>query len=299
MTAILLLELKRKFEGKIKETLGEGNLVEAPPKHEKEETKEEEPKEKLSNVQQLLQQLRTRASGGAVRLDSFMDSKKEDSKLNTNLINWIDNGDSITSVTKEIFNVIQFSYDAQRPSTITVDGVSLDYKPDISTNLYAHFENDDTIILSIHGAADLKTGFLAISQFFNPNEEDQDVINFCKKFDEIKDTEKQIFLVAHSLGGWLIYSCPNIFLNRNVRGVIVAGYMPREKTSQGQRAASNQFKKVLFNNDFLSNKTLKIPGLRNLIEMKPYSAKSTIDGHRMVIFRNARLDEYKVVRFFP
>lgn len=266
MTSLLFLQLKKQFD----EKLGEGKLIKPPT----EVKQEEQLKKPSTKVQELLLQLRARFNNKPINLDVFTNNK-----LNTNLINWISSNNNVTPIAKEIFDVIGFSYDKNRPKTITVNGIDLEYKPNISSELYAHFENENTIILSIHGASDLKLNKLAITQFLNANQEDQDVVNFCKKIDSITNTEKTIFLVAHSLGGWLIYSCNDIHTNPNVKGIIVGGYMPNANSRQAQNATNPNFKKLFFLNDWLSSKHLDIPNIKNILVFKPKTIFSKLNGH--------------------
>ena len=208
--------------------------------------------------------------------------------LNNKLNNMILNADSVSPLMRQIIEIIQHSYTNpdSRPEQITLEGETLDYKPSLSTGLYAHYENDKTLILSIHGADDLRLNRLAISQFINPNLLDDDIQEFCAKYSQVRRVAKDVFLFGHSLAYWLTASCREFSGDMNVKGMFIGGYTPNSTSPQSISIASAaRVKKLLFENDFLANKTLETPAPRNVLVFRPYDTFSRLNGHSINTYR--------------
>lgn len=212
------------------------------------------------------------------------------SNLNTALNDLIFRTSTFTPFMREVIEVIEQSYHPEkRPDKLSLGGLDeLDYKKELSTGLYSHYENDKTILLSVHGADDIKLNKLAINQFINPNMLVDDIQQFCNKYAKVRLNKKEVYIVGHSMAYWLTASCSEFFNDRNVKGLFASGFSPNSTSAQiFGIAKSPKVKKLLFTNDWLATNTLKVPGVTNVMVFKPYDAFSNLNGHSINVYRKS------------
>lgn len=181
-------------------------------------------------------------------------------------------------------DVLAHSYNNpnSRPSRIEFNGVFLDYKPEKSTSLYAHYESNKVIIVGVHGANDSKLNITAIGEFFNPDVEQREIKRFCRKYSELIEESKEVFLVGHSLGAFAIVSCSRRF-KKKLRAFLYAPYVPRQfgKVHRDIRRTM-EFKKILYTNDWLASNMLKGKGkLLNTLVFEPKNIVGFFYSHGM------------------
>ena len=224
-------------------------------------------------------------------------------QLNNDLKNMIAS-DSFNQLTRDVIEIISDAYKAvdERPQKIILNGVELDYRPDLSTSLYSHYENAATIILGIHGANDTQLNRLAITQVINPDIANEDIQQFCSKFRSIiSGHSKQVFLFSHSLGFWLTASCKESLSLPFVFGLSIGGFAPNSTSPQIKNIAKSRvFKKILFDNDWLASTILDVEPKHNVLVLRPYSVQSRVYGHGVSAYRTSveQLNNIRV-RFFP
>lgn len=207
---------------------------------------------------------------------------ESDSSAIRMLDNMIINDRQVSPLMRQIFQHIKESYSTpeSRPNTIKIGETDFQYFQDLSTGLYGHYENDNAILLFIHGADDRRLNIIAIRQFLKPNTLDDDVQDFCKKYSSIRRTGKRVFLFGHSLAYYLSASCREFFSDSQTTGLFIAGYAPNSVSPIMVGMANEpKVKKLVFNNDWLATNVLETPSQRNVMVFKPYNAKTRLYGH--------------------
>lgn len=179
-------------------------------------------------------------------------------------------------------DTIQISYDNpdSRPENISFSDTTLDYDRQKSTGLWSHYENDDMIIVSLHGVNDLILSITAVGQFLSPDTEFREVSNFCRKYDELIKEEKIVFLAGHSLGAFAIVQCSRRH-SKKIKSFLFAPYVPRRFGQvHNDIRQESQFKKIIYSNDWLGSNMLKGGGvLRDTIILEPENIR--FETHRI------------------
>lgn len=278
---------------KIKEEIDRRNNKEETPKTPEVVKKPEEltTEELIEKLKQLLEEKRGKTPN------------KTQSQLNNDLDNMIFHSDTVTPLMRDVFELISESYYEidDRPNEITLSNTQLKYNKEESDGLYSQYENEDTLLLTIHGAHDTKLNILAISQFLSPDLLNHDIQEFCKKYSKVRNDKRQIYLFGHSLGHWLTASCREFLNDFNVKGMFVAGYAPNKTSAQiFGITKSPKIKQLVFNNDWLATSILEVPGKRNILVFKPYDAFSNFNGHSINVYRKSpEILNSTRERFFP
>lgn len=193
----------------------------------------------------------------------------------------------ITPTIQEFAILVQEAYkdkDKRRRKFILA-GNEHNYIKENSTQLWCWYEDEKVILLGIHGADDWKLNIVAINQFINPDKVDKEIKNFCKIREKLLNTNKAIFIGAHSLGTWIVSSC-ELEEQSNIEAVMFGLYVPRADSPKAQIMASNKnFKKIFYDNDWFANNILKINNLINTIVLTPRTfSKSFLNGHSISNF---------------
>jgi len=194
-----------------------------------------------------------------------------------------------TDIDRDLTEIIVQSYKGvnKRKLFMNVGGVELRYNKELSTSLYSHYENDETIVVGVHGANDIQLNLVAIKSFLKPNKEIEQVEKFCNKYDEVMKSNKKVFFATHSLGGFMVSHC-NVNRGGNPTALMLGAYTPGTTFGVNKNIALNpNFKKVLFKNDWLSNNVLKIKASNNVVVFRPsnFFTLSSINGHSLENFR--------------
>lgn len=173
-----------------------------------------------------------------------------------------------------------------------------------SNEIWVMYENDETIIIGIHGADNFKLTTLSSKIIFNPNEKQRPQINRFKKFHlELLNSPKNVIIVAHSLGCWLLGTAENDNKNNKINGIMFAPFIPNFTNSTSNFIASSiKFKKIFYLTDWFASNLLNMSMLNNAIILKPkllnnIRYKFPI-GHSLSIFTsyNVRLVSNDITR---
>lgn len=187
-------------------------------------------------------------------------------------------------------NLIQISYNDtnKRPNQISRLDTVLSYEPEKSNSLYCHYENEDFIIVAVHGTNDLRLSILAIGQFISPGLESNEVQNFCTKYDNLINEDKPVFLTGHSIGCYMIVSCARRH-NKKLRSFLFAPYVPRQFGNvYNDIRQDSTFKKILYDNDWLGNNMLVGDfNIRDTLVLQPKSIRGFFNGHSMFNFQRS------------
>lgn len=185
--------------------------------------------------------------------------------------------DTLLFLARVIFQ--SYNSPSSRKSKLTFDNTILTYKPEKSNNLYCHYENDDMILVGIHGADDIRLNITAIGVFLSENILLSAVRDICSKYDELIKEDKPVFIAAHSLGAYSVVEC-SLRHSKKIKSFLYAPYTPRTfgRVHTEIRQATH-FKKILYSNDWLARNMLqgKNP-LRDTLVFQP-SIKNFINTH--------------------
>ncbi len=229
-------------------------------------------------------------------------SFEKQTQLNRDLDNMI-SSDRFNQLTRNVIEIIADSYKSvdSRTQKLTLNGIDLDYKKDLSNSLYSHYENDATIILGIHGVNDFKLTGLAVTQIINPDIANEGIQMFCNKIKSIRNNSKQIYLFSHSLGFWLTASCKESLALPFIKGLSISGFAPNSTSPQIKNLGKSRvFKKILFETDWLASRILEVQELHNVLILRPYSAFTRLNGHSTKSYKT-NIDQLNKarVRFIP
>ena len=99
----------------------------------------------------------------------------------------------------------------------------------------------------------------AVKKFLSSSAESSVVSNFCSKYRELMNEEKEVILVGHSLGSFAIIECSMRF-GKVFKSFLFSPYTP-SATSKITNHSRNEssFKKILFAEDWLANNLLSLP----------------------------------------
>lgn len=171
-----------------------------------------------------------------------------------------------------------------RKKELELNGLVIEYDKEKSTDVYAHYETADAIILFSHGASALEQQVTAIKKFLKPSADDEVVKKFCKKYDELLHAEKQVFIVAHSLSGWMLAEC-GLRTGKQIPGLAFAPYVPQEDSKiVNHMRTSKDIQKVLFLNDWFGNNLLQRKNLNNAIVLEPQGVQQKFNSHALFNF---------------
>ncbi len=185
---------------------------------------------------------------------------------------------------KAMAKLSAISYQTKRPKTVKVAGDTLNYNKEKSTGIYAHYENENIVIVSAHGVNSVSLLNLAVGQFFTVNTEQGEVKNFCKKYDELIKEERKVYLIGHSLGTFMILSCSANY-KKKINSFLFAPYIPRTTGKVIKEARQPHHKKIMFANDFVGVKLIngKIKP-SNTIVFQPTTFLSKWNFHKISVF---------------
>lgn len=171
-----------------------------------------------------------------------------------------------------------------RKKEISFDNFKLDYMKDKSNDLFAHYENEEMVLVAIHGASALEQQLAAISKFLSPFSQNKVINSFCKKYDELVKEDKKVFLTGHSLGAFAIAECSRG--KKKFPTVMFAPYVPHPIGKIKDTIKSEKlFQKVFFTNDkFANNLILSLGKLNNAIVFKPNTVLQTFNSHALFTF---------------
>lgn len=158
-----------------------------------------------------------------------------------------------------------------RPREVEHLESKLDYQLEKSTDMYAHYENEETIIVAIHGVNDTNLLVTAVvNGFLTPNQELGEVAVFCQKYTELAKETKKVFLVGHSLGAFSIVQCSRS-QSVKLKSFLFSPYVPSSSGKYNFTIRNEpNFKKILFSNDWIANKIIDGEGqLRDTMIFRP------------------------------
>ncbi len=166
--------------------------------------------------------------------------------------------DRYTEEHRQFAEVLEQSYqtrDNRQP--VSVNGVSYQYFPELSTDFYGHWENDTRILIAVHGAFTVEENIVAIQQSVSVGGENQVVEAFCNKYESLLHVTKQVLMLGHSLGCFAIGQCALRF-NKDFDTLMLAPYVPRPFGRYVTKIRTTRiWKKILYNTDWLANNTIK------------------------------------------
>lgn len=167
-----------------------------------------------------------------------------------------------------------------RQSSITINGVKYPYLKEKSSDDWAHYENNDTIIITIHGVKNMEQLLIGARRFLKPKNVSNLFKSFMNKYNEVKDTRKQLILIGHSLGTQMI-SFAVKSLGGNPLALLIAPYIPKRRDPYSVFIANNpNFKKILFDSDWIGNKIMNMRPVNTLIYVNFDTTKlRIISGH--------------------
>ena len=194
---------------------------------------------------------------------------------------------SYSNTLTQLAKLTQASYNKtnDRPDSVKISNSLFKYKKNISTDEYSHYENEHTIIISVHGADTNEKTIFAIKGFVKPNQKTELYNPILNKYREVLKLKKQIFLLGHSLGAPAITFALKS-LGGNGLSCVFAPYVNRIDDDISKFMASNgNIKKIFFDTDWLSTTILKMNPV-NLIVYKnfdPYPM-NRMSGHYIYRF---------------
>lgn len=213
--------------------------------------------------------------------------------------------DRYTTEHTELAAIIKMSYNTRdnRSFTMVVNGLPYQYSPELSTDLYAHYENETKIIVSVHGAKRVEEGIIAISEFLSTGIENQVVEAVCGKYSSLLFVNKTVLLLGHSLGCFAIVKCAMRF-GKDFDSFFLAPYTPQPTGRYIERIrTTRRWKKMLYNTDWLSNNLIKEnPQLSNVTIFKNTClfCLNFVDSHRMHNFMKSPNEiNQDLFRYFP
>lgn len=167
---------------------------------------------------------------------------------------------SQTPLLRDLANFVRGSYQSadKRPVARTLLGENLLYMRNKSNQLWSHYENEEVIIVSIHGANTLELNFSSIFAFLLPSQEQKITKDFCNKYNELINETKKVFLIGHSLGNFMIASC-SLRVNKSLPTVMFAPYVPNHLSAVNRHIGTNpKFKKIFYKQDFFAKNILRM-----------------------------------------
>ena len=200
--------------------------------------------------------------------------------------------DKINPTIQNFAKLVQEAYKKRRSRTFTMASNSHIYRPEKSTELWCWYEDENVILIGIHGVNSRETGLLAVRQFFNPDKLEEPIEEFCEVHKELTQTDKDVFIAAHSLGAWILASCQERNGNEDIDGIMFAPYAPSTKGNKiDVMASSSRLKKIFYDNDMVSSNLLKVDNLTNTIILTPRTIPSTfINSHTIDNFADSNLE---------
>ena len=116
--------------------------------------------------------------------------------------------------------------------------------------MYSHYENENLIIVSVHGVNSVEGLLIAVKTFLRASQEQIIADQFCNKYKELMNIkDKKVFLLGHSLGAFMIASC-SLKFGKSFPSVLFAPYVPSPRTPISRHLGSNpKFKKIFFKQD--------------------------------------------------
>jgi len=176
--------------------------------------------------------------------------------------------------------------------------VSLEYKQDLSYDLFAHYESENIIVIAVHGAY-YKADFLeAVKQWFAEGISQYREDALKQTIDLLEKTNKKIYFTGHSLGCWMIAFVFKKF-NKKFDTIFFAPFAPRSSYFIGSGwskifgsnevqiwfATQRWIRKFYYIQDCASNGLYDITNRQHTIE---YSNKLTgqLIGHLIGTFAN-------------
>ena len=166
------------------------------------------------------------------------------------------------SVITQLAKITQLSYKGRnsRPKTVRFINSDFQYFKELSTDLFSHYENDNTVIVSIHGADDVKLNVLAIKQFFKTTTNSQ----VCSKLRTLKNSNKKVYVTCHSLGCYLTATCYKQ-LGYDYPTVMFGPFIPKIDSTTKYLASNPNIKKILYQQDLFAKELLNIKERRNVV----------------------------------
>lgn len=123
-----------------------------------------------------------------------------------------------------------------------------------SKGIYAHYENDTTILLGIHGADDVKFNLFGLKSFLKIGNTDDIKNRVCKKLDKLQMSGKKVIVGGHSIGGFIINHC----LGKKdypFKFISYGSYTPRVNKNW----SLNKVRKHIYDTDWLASKLISRP----------------------------------------
>jgi endonuclease/exonuclease/phosphatase family metal-dependent hydrolase len=189
---------------------------------------------------------------------------------------------------QELARLSNISYEDvdNRPSQFTFQNRKFSYNKSKSTGLYCHYENNIHILLGIHGADNVELNLIALGHFYNNNSLNPLIEDFCIKHAELVNDPREVMLVGHSLGCWIVAHCENVNPNNDIGGVFFSPYIPDKNSKQSRFIGqTSKFKKILYDNDWIASNILDIPLNSNILVFTPRVRGQTfINGHSIKHF---------------
>ena len=106
---------------------------------------------------------------------------------------------------------------------------------------------------------------VAIGQFLNIGMENAQITMMCAKYEQLINQPKQVTLVAHSLGAFMVAECSMRF-GKVFNSFLFAPYVPRTSGKIINKMSSTiQFKKIFYEEDFIANNLLTKKSLLNAV----------------------------------
>ena len=146
-----------------------------------------------------------------------------------------------TKEDKKLAELIEHAYKdvGSRPRSFKILGKEHKYMQELSSDLYAHYEDDTTILLGIHGASNFELTLDAVKSFLEPDKELDSIKRFCDKHLELRKSKKEVFMVGHSLGALMIADCEVSNPNNKIFGLVFGPYFPSKEDPRAVFMASS------------------------------------------------------------
>lgn len=180
----------------------------------------------------------------------------------------------------------------KRKNKLNISSFEFEYNINKSSDLWAHYENESSIIVFIHGATAFEQQLTAISKFLKPSAESKVILEFCRKYDSLIQEKKEIMLVGHSLGAWAIAECSRG--KKKIPSILFGPYMPQVDSNIVRNMKTTQvFHKIFFTNDFFANNLLKGSGLVNAVVFSPSNIIQFFNSHMLATFTKPITAKFK------
>ena len=95
-----------------------------------------------------------------------------------------------TSVDLLLADIVVQAYKVERLPSISFGDRTLNYNPDKSSDMWAHYEDEDNVIVGVHGANSFEFLLLALNEALTLKQEEEIFERFCVKYEELLDEEK-------------------------------------------------------------------------------------------------------------